>query len=163
MTAKSRKAAESATLSILCDCRAFSKIIGNEQRRLVVGCDLVEERVPEAVGVRIPLAGALVGGKCRSPQRVGAVVAMHREVEPAAEKQLRPFPPGAELLDPAQEIVAIDQVGCHVRRHRSEYHAGLDDAVQLSNGAGDAPLRDVAKAGLEHEIELAIPKRHIDD
>src|ERR1700694_2357491 len=69
---------------------------------IVVGFHLVKERVAQAVGIRIPLTWPFVGGQRCGPERVGAVAAMHRQVETVAEKQLRPFPPGAELLDRAQ-------------------------------------------------------------
>src|SRR5450631_4669922 len=61
---------------------------------IVAGFHLVKERVAQAVGIRIPLTRPLVGGKRCGPERIGAVAAMHRQVEPVAEKQLRPFPPG---------------------------------------------------------------------
>src|SRR5882672_3702269 len=71
----------------------------------VVDCDLVKERVAQAVGIRIPLTRTLVGSQGCGPERVRAVATVHRQVEPVAEKQFRPFPPGSELPDPAQQIV----------------------------------------------------------
>src|SRR5437868_5287138 len=52
---------------------------------LVLGFDLVEERIAQTVGVRIPLPRSLVGGKRRRPQRIRAIAAMHREVERSEE------------------------------------------------------------------------------
>src|SRR3981189_707432 len=68
----------------------------------VVDCNLVKERVAQAVGIRIPLTRTLVGSQGCGPERVRAVATVHRQVEPGAEKQFRPFPPGAELPDPAR-------------------------------------------------------------
>src|ERR1700727_928336 len=81
---------------------------------LLVVFDLVEERITQGVGIGIPLAGPLVGRQRRRPDRIGTVVAMHRKIETVAEEQLRPFPPGAELLDPAQQIVTVDQGRRHI-------------------------------------------------
>src|SRR6266850_4763115 len=90
-------------------------LIDQNRRRLsIFGFDLVEERIAQAVGVGVPLPRSLVGSQSRRPQRIRAIAAMHREVEPVAEEQLRPLPPGAELLDPAQQVVAIDQRRRHV-------------------------------------------------
>src|SRR6202158_1811001 len=128
-----------------------------------VGGDLVEERGAQAVGVRIPLARPLVGGQRRRPELVGAVAAMHRQVEAVGEEQLRPFPPGAELLDPAQQVVSIDQRRRHIRGHRSKHEAGLDHAIQFANRARHLPFRDMTQAGLENEIQLAVLERHVGD
>src|SRR5258708_6235219 len=129
----------------------------------IVGRDLVKERVAQALGIRIPLSRSLVGGQRRRPERVRAVVAMHRQVESIREEQFRPFPPGAELLHPAQQVVAVDQRRRHVRGHRSEQEARVHDAVQLANSATYLLFRDMAQAGLEYEIEFAVLERHIDD
>src|SRR6185437_14730168 len=123
-------------------------------KALVVLFDLVEERIAQAVGVRVPLARSLVGGERRRPQRIGTVVPVHRQVEAVVEEQFGPFPPGAELLDAAQQIVAVDHRRRHVRSYRAEHEAGLHHAIQFANGARDLLFRNVAKAGFEHEIEL---------
>src|SRR5207248_6524326 len=70
---------------------------------------------------------------------------------------------GAELLDPAQQVVTIDQSRRHIRRHRSEHEPRLHHAVQLPNRASYLFFRDMAQAGLEYEIEFAVFERHIDD
>src|ERR1700733_15942488 len=88
---------------------------------------------------------------------------MHRKIETVAEEQLRPFPPGAELLDPAQQIVTVDQGRRHVRCHRAEHQTRLDDTIEFANGRRNTLLSDMAKAGLEHEIEFAVLERQIDD
>src|SRR6266404_9349112 len=129
----------------------------------IVRRDLVKERVAQALGIRIPLSRSLVGGKRRRPERGGAVAAVHRQVEAIVEKQFRPFPPGAEFLHPAQQVVAVDQRLRHVRSHRSENEAGLHDAVYLANGARHLSFRDMAQAGLEYKVEFAVLERHIDD
>src|SRR3974390_1502460 len=131
--------------------------------RLIVVLDLVKEGVPNTFGIGIPLAGTSVGGKRVSPQLCGTVGAVHRQVEAVVEKQFRPFPPGAELLHPAHQGVAMDQRGRHIGSHRAEQQAGFDNAIELADRLGDTVFRDVAKAGLEHEIELALLKRQIDN
>src|SRR5436190_12285091 len=77
-----------------------SKWNGLTTRLFVLVCDLVKERIAKAVGVGIPLPRPLVGGQRRRPQRIGAVAAVHRKIKAVVEEQLRPFPPGAELLHP---------------------------------------------------------------
>ena len=95
MTAKTSAVAANATAAILCDRDEFGKQLAlpvrihrHRPNCLVVGFDLVEERIAQAVGVGVPLPRPLVGGERRRPQRVGAVAAMHREVESVAEEQL---------------------------------------------------------------------------
>src|SRR5260370_1425070 len=56
----------------------------------VVGCNLVKERVAQAVGVRIPVTGPLVGGQRCRPERVRAVVAVDRQDESLVGKPLPP-------------------------------------------------------------------------
>src|SRR6478609_6759812 len=96
---------------------------------VVLVLDLVEEGIAQRVGVGVPLARALVGGQCRRPELVGAVLSVHREVEAVAEEQLGPFPPGAELPDAAQQVVAVDQRRGHVGGDRAEHQPGADHAV----------------------------------
>src|SRR5216684_8298884 len=129
----------------------------------VVDCDLVKERIAQAVGIRIPPTRTLVGSQGCGPERVRAVATVHRQVEPVAEKKFRPFPPGTELPDPAQQVVSIDQRRRHIRCHRSEHQAGLDDAVQFTNGARHLLFCDMTQTCLEHEIEFSVLERHIDD
>src|SRR3954451_24476427 len=86
---------------------SFRRTTGTKVSSILV-LDLVKERIAQAVGIRIPLAGSLVGGQCRRPKRIRGIVAVHRQVESVREEKLRPFPPGAELLDPTQQIVAVD-------------------------------------------------------
>src|ERR1700730_1330704 len=74
----------------------------------IVDVDLVEKRVAQAVGVRVPVTRPFVGRQRRRPQRVRAVAAVHRQVETVAEEKLRPFPPGAELLHAPKQVVLID-------------------------------------------------------
>src|SRR5690348_14266393 len=62
--------------------------ISTRRSILVVVFDLVEERIAQAVGVGVPLPRPLVGGKRRRPDLVGAVIAMHRQVEAIAEEEL---------------------------------------------------------------------------
>src|SRR6186713_3392920 len=50
-------------------------------RTSIVRFDLVEERIAQAVGVGVPLPRPLVGSQRRRPNRIGAVAAVHREVE----------------------------------------------------------------------------------
>src|SRR5579872_732556 len=130
---------------------------------LIISVGLVEKGIAQALGVRIPATRPPVGRQGRLPKRIGTLVAVHRKIEAVVEEQLRPFPPGAELLDPAQQVVAIDQGSGHVGGHRAEQETRLDDAVDLANGLDHLLFGDVAKARLEHEIELAIPERHVDD
>src|SRR5437762_12660160 len=66
-------------------------------RSSIVRFDLVKERIAQAVGVGVPLPRPLVGRQRRRPHRIGAVAAVHREVESVADEQSRPLPPGAEL------------------------------------------------------------------
>src|ERR1700719_1739690 len=148
---KSKERAERAIKSILCDPRAFSKITAKRTKSLIVGFDLVEEGITQALGVSIPLTRPLVGRKRRRPKRIGAVAAVHRKVKAVAKEELRPFPPRAELPNAAQEIVTVDERGGHVRRHRAEHQSGLDDPVDLANGLDHALFRNVTEARLEHE------------
>src|SRR5437868_15469691 len=87
---KIEERSRATTAAILSDRRALSKATANSLRQIVwrspeqcsvVVRDLVEERIAQAVGVRIPLAGPLVGGQRGFPERVGAVAAVHRQVE----------------------------------------------------------------------------------
>src|SRR5258708_21707086 len=108
MTAKSTRGFRTTGPS-LCDQNAVGKatacarLPGQRADGSIVCRDLVKERVAQALGIRIPLSRTLVGGKRRRPERVGTVAAVHRQVESVGEEQFRPFPPGAELLHPAQQ------------------------------------------------------------
>src|SRR5258708_37067970 len=94
----------------LCDQNAVGKaacarLPGQRADGSIVCRDLVKERVAQALGIRIPLSRSLVGGKRRRPERGGAVAAGHRQGEAIVEKQFRPFPPGAELLQPPEQVL----------------------------------------------------------
>src|SRR5258705_60599 len=63
-----------------------------------VDCNLVKERVAQAVGIRIPLTRTLVGSQGCGPERVRAVATVHRQVERAARQPVlrwRTRPPAA--------------------------------------------------------------------
>src|SRR3569833_1813629 len=59
----------------------------------VLVLDLVEEGIAQAVGVSVPLPRPLARGERRLPERIGAILAVHRAVEPVAEAQFGPYPP----------------------------------------------------------------------
>ena len=73
MTANRTRIAANATAPILCDQDEFGKAIGSTigtagtAESVVLVFDLVEERITQAVGVGVPLARPLVGGKRRLP------------------------------------------------------------------------------------------------